>query len=65
MQHLIVALLSKLPDMQVVIVHYLDDILFVGRDPLLNTQVVHDTAAHLVCKGFLVSPTQSLAWMGK
>ena len=31
-QHLIAAVLSELPHTQVVIVQYLDDILFVGRD---------------------------------
>ena len=46
-QHLIGALLSELPNTQVVIVQYLDDILFVGRDRLLTTQVARDTAAHL------------------
>ena len=70
-QHLIAVLLSKLPDTQVVIIQYLDDILFVGRDRLLTTQVARDTAAHLSRKGLLVSPksvldaTQSLTWMGK
>ena len=57
--------------MQVVIVQYLYDILFVGRDHLLTTQAARDTTAHLTRKGFLVSPksdldaTQPLAWMGK
>ena len=36
-QHLIVAILSQLRDTQVVIIQYLDDILFVGRDRLLST----------------------------
>ena len=70
-QHLIAAVLSELPDTQVVIVQYLDDILFVGRDRQVTTRVARDTAAHLARKGFLVSPksvldaTQSLTWMGK
>ena len=70
-QHLIGALLSELPDTQVAIVQYPDDIFFVGRDRPLTTQVACDTAAHLARKGFLVSPksvldaTQSLMWMGK
>ena len=70
-QHLIAAVLSQLSDTQVVIVHYLDDILFVGRDMLITTQVARDTAAHLARQGFLVSPksvvdtTSSLTWMGK
>ena len=71
MQHLIGALLSELLDPQVVIVQPLDDILFVGQDRLLTTQVGRDTAAYLARKGFLVSPksvsdaTPSLAWIGK
>ena len=71
MQHLIAAVLSELPDTQVVIVQYLDDILFVGRERQVTTRVARDTAAHLARKGFLVSPksvldaTQSLTWMGK
>ena len=71
MQHLIAAVLSELPDTQVVIVQYSDDILFVGRDRQVTTRVAGDTAAHLARKGFLVSPklvldaTQSLTWMGK
>ena len=70
-QHLIAAVLSELPDTQVVIVQYLDDILFVGRDRQVTTRVARDTAAQLARKGFLVSPksvldaTQSLTWMGK
>ena len=70
-QHLITVLLSDLPGTQVVAVQYLDDILFVGRNQLLTTQVARDTAAHLAHKGFLVSPksvmdaTQSFTWMGK
>ena len=55
-QHLMGALLSELPDTQVVFVQYLDDILFVGRDYLLTTQVARDTVAHLARTGFLVSP---------
>ena len=71
MQHLIATLLSELPDTQVVIVRYLDDILFVGRNRLLTTHVTRCTAAPLARKGFPVSPksvldaTQSLMWMGK
>ena len=42
-QHLIGALLFELRDTQVVIVQYLDDILFVGRDRLPTTQVAHDS----------------------
>ena len=57
-QHLIAALLSALPDTQVVIIQYLDDILFVGRDRLLTTEVARDTAAHLACKGFLGEAAQ-------
>ena len=70
-QHLIAAVLSELPDTQVVVVQFLDDILFVGRDSQVTTRVARDTAAHLARKGFLVSPksvldtTQSLTWMGK
>ena len=70
-QHPIAAVLSELPDTQVVIVQYLDDILFVGRDRQVTTRVARDTAAHLARKGFLVSPksvldaTHSLTWMGK
>ena len=70
-QHLIAAVLSELPDTQVVIVQYLDDILFVGWDRQVTTRVARDTAAHLARKGFIVSPksmldaTQSLRWMGK
>ena len=54
-----------------VIVQYLDDILFVGRDRLLTTKVARDTAAHLARKSFLVNhmsvldATQSLTWMEK
>ena len=59
-QHLIGALLSELPDTQVVIVQHLDDILFVGRGRLLTTQVACDTAAHLARKGFLVNPKSVL-----
>ena len=55
-QHFIGAVLSELPGMQVIIVQYLDDILFVGRDGLLTTHVARDTAVHLTRKGFLVSP---------
>ena len=71
MQHLIAAVLSELPDTLVVIVQYLDDILFVGRDRQVTTRVARDTVAHLARKGFIVSPksvldaTQSLTWMGK
>ena len=53
-QHLIAAVLSELPDTQVVIVQYLDDILFVGRDRQVSTRVARDTAAQLARKGFLV-----------
>ena len=59
-RHLIGAMLSELPDTQVVIVQYVDDILFVGWDRLPTTQVAHDTAAHLDRKGFLVSPKSVL-----
>ena len=59
-QHLIAAVLSELPDTQVVIVQYLDDILFVGRDMQVTTRVARDTAAHLARKGFLVSPKSVL-----
>ena len=70
-QHLIAALVSNLPDAQVVVVQYLDDILFVGRNRLLTTQMAGDTAAHPARKGFPVIPksvleaTQSLTWMGQ
>ena len=70
-QHLIAAVLFELLDTQVVVVQYLGYIFFVGRDGQLTTQVARDTAAHLVRKGFIVSPksvldaTQSLTWMGK
>ena len=69
--HLIADVLSELPDTQMVIVRYLDNILFVGRDRLVTTQVARDTAAHLACKGFIVSlksildATQFLTLMGK
>ena len=69
--HLIADVLCGLPDTQMVIVQYLDDILFVGRDRLVTTQVARDTAAHLARKGFIVSlksildATQSLPLMGK
>ena len=71
LQHLIAAMLSELLDTQVIIVQYLDDILFVGPDRSITTQVARDTAAHLARKAFIVSPksvldaTQSLAWMRK
>ena len=54
-QHLIGALLFELLDTQVVIVQYLDDILFVGQNRLLTTQVACDTAAYLARKGDSVS----------
>ena len=56
LQHLISAMLSELLDTQVVIVQYLDDILFVGPDRLITTQVARDTVAHLARKAFVVSP---------
>ena len=70
-QHLNGALLFELPDAHVVIVQYVDDMLFVDRDRLLTIHVARDTAAHLARKGFRGSPksvlnaTQSLSWMGK
>ena len=59
-QHLIAAVLCELPDTQVIIVQYLDDILFVGRGRQVTTRVARDTAAHLARKGFIVSPKQCL-----
>ena len=64
------AMLPEHAATQVVTVQYPNHILFVGCDRLLTAQVARDTAAHLACKGFLVSPksvldaTQSLMWMG-
>ena len=58
-QHLIAAVLSELRNTRVVIVRSLDDILFVGRDRLITTQLARDTAAHLALKHFLVSSSQS------
>ena len=54
-----------------VVVHYLDDILFVGHDPG-EVAAVTDSAAHLLRRaGFIISeksvftPHRSLRWMGK
>ena len=70
-QALISDLLGDLGRGGVVVVQYLDDILFVGHDPGEVTAVT-DSAAHLLRRaGFIISeksmftPQRSLRWMGK
>ena len=70
-QALISDLLGDLGRGGVVVVQYLDDILFVGHDPG-EVAAVTDSAAHLLRRaGFIISeksvftPQRSLRWMGK
>ena len=70
-QALISDLLGDLGRGVVVVVQYLDDILFVGHDPG-EVAAVTDSAAHLLRRaGFIISeksvftPQRSLRWMGK
>ena len=70
-QALISDLLRDLGRGGVVVVQYLDDILFVGHDPG-EVAAVTDSAAHLLRRaGFIISeksvftPQRSLRWMGK
>ena len=56
---------------QVVVLHYLDDFMVLGKDFAKVSEVTDALVATLIDKGFLISPkstlipTQDLAWLGK
>ena len=69
-QHLIDRVLSSLPPTAVLIIQYLDDILFVGPRPDVRDMAYRAVAA-LVKASYIISPkselepTKLIAWMGK
>ena len=69
-QHLIARVLETLPPSSVLIIQYLDDILFVG--PRDDVQSMAQSAAHVLQQqGYLISPksdftpSKNVTWMGK
>ena len=69
-QHLIARVLETLPPSSVLIIQYLDDILFVG--PRDDVQSMAQPAAHVLQQqGYLISPksdftpSKNVTWMGK
>ena len=63
--------LSGLELGQVILLHYLDDLLFLGRDGVVVGKVARRARSLLVAAGFIISdksvlePTQHIPWLGK